>query len=84
MFQLLPLFKKDFNERRVLMERKPPMYYLVYTGFIVSFVLITYFGIGPVLLADGAMGERVLTGFVVLLLYFVWGYLYARWRRINR
>lgn len=66
------------------MEKKPPMYYFIYTIFIASFILITYFGVGPVLMADGAMGERILTALVVLFIYFVWGFLYARWRRFYR
>jgi hypothetical protein len=53
----------------------------MYTIFIVSFGLISFFGIGPVLLADGGAGERILTALVVLLIYFAWGYLFIRWRK---
>jgi hypothetical protein len=42
----------------------------VITGlFFIVYLLITFFGMGPVLLADGQMQERVITLAVVLLLY---------------
>lgn len=63
------------------MERKSPMYYFIYTIFIVSFILITFFGIGPVLFADGTMRERILTAIIVLIIYFVWGFLLIKWKK---
>ncbi|MNR65135.1 hypothetical protein D3C85_1880540 [compost metagenome] len=33
------------------------------------YILITFFGLGPVLFADGSARERVLTLIVVLLIY---------------
>ncbi|HWO78229.1 MAG TPA: hypothetical protein VNM69_20370 [Bacillus sp. (in: firmicutes)] len=48
--------------------------------FVPVYLLITYFGLGPVLLADGTAGERILTLFVVLGIYAVvtWIFLYLR------
>ena len=37
----------------------------------VVFILVTFFGLGPVIYADGPMGERMLTLAIVLLIYAV-------------
>ncbi len=42
--------------------------------FALLFALVTFFGLGPVLIADGSTQERMLTLLVVLLLYAVMGY----------
>lgn len=42
---------------------------LVYTGFAVMYALVSFFGLGPVLFADGTVSERILTLVVVLLIY---------------
>ncbi|KUP23462.1 hypothetical protein [Paenibacillus sp. DMB5] len=42
---------------------------LVYTGFGVMYALVSFFGLGPVLFADGTVSERILTLVVVLLIY---------------
>lgn len=42
---------------------------LILVLFAAAFLLLTFFGIGPVLLADGSTQERLLTLAVVLLLY---------------
>lgn len=39
--------------------------------FITIYLLITFFGVGPVLLADGPAIERLLTLLVVIILYVV-------------
>lgn len=44
---------------------------LAYVFIAVAFILITFFGLGPVLLADGGLGERMITLAVVLGLYLV-------------
>ena len=36
-----------------------------------AFLLVTFFGLGPVIFADGSMSERMVTLAVVLLLYLV-------------
>ncbi|WP_312649214.1 DUF6954 family protein [Proteiniclasticum sp.] len=58
--------------------------FLVNLLFTAVFLLITFFGIGPVLLADGSDKERMLTLLVVLLIYAVWFYLFMLWRRKSR
>lgn len=45
------------------------MKWFIITVFIILFVVITFFGVGPVLIADGAMQERIITLAIVLLLY---------------
>lgn len=41
----------------------------VYIVFIIAYVLVTFFGIGPVLMADGSMTERIITLIIVLIIY---------------
>jgi len=48
--------------------------------FIV-FALVTFFGLGPVILADGPMNERLMTLLVVLLLYVVLAWITFRYRK---
>lgn len=45
------------------------MKWLVYILFFILYVLVTFFGIGPVLLADGSVRERIMTLTIVLLIY---------------
>lgn len=47
------------------------MKWLVYLIIIMLFLGVTFFGIGPVLLADGSLLERMMTLGVVILLYVV-------------
>lgn len=49
---------------------------LIHIVFIFLFLLVTFFGIGPVLLADGVFSERMLTLGIVILIYIVLGFLY--------
>lgn len=44
---------------------------LLYTVFIILILLVSFFGLGPVLLADGSNTERILTLLVVVVLYIV-------------
>lgn len=39
--------------------------------FIILLSLVTFFGIGPVLLADGVMSERLLTLAIVIVIYLI-------------
>lgn len=39
--------------------------------FSCLYVLVAFFGLGPVILADGTFGERILTAFVVLVIFAV-------------
>lgn len=47
---------------------KKPLHLLLNILFLTAFLLVTFFGIGPVLLADGSMQERLFTLLVVLLI----------------
>lgn len=47
---------------------KKSLHFLVNFLFLAAFLLVTFFGIGPVLLADGSMEERLFTLLVVLLI----------------
>jgi len=38
---------------------------------IILFLLLTFFGIGPVVFADGSMQERIITAAIVLILMLV-------------
>ncbi len=53
--------------------------------FIILLLLLSFFGLGPVLMADGMMGERLLTLLIVILLYIllIVGFIYIN-RRINK
>jgi hypothetical protein len=42
---------------------------VIYLGFVILYAALTFFGLGPVLLADGTDRERIATLAVVLLLY---------------
>ncbi|MDF2668316.1 MAG: hypothetical protein K0R67_622 [Paenibacillus sp.] len=49
------------------------------------YLLVTFFGLGPVLFADGSFNERMITLFVVIVIYI--GITLALrwiWRRLNR
>ncbi|MBO1264107.1 hypothetical protein J3A84_03485 [Proteiniclasticum sp. SCR006] len=52
--------------------------------FVALFLLITFFGIGPVLFADGSDRERLITFLVVLFIYTIWFILLTLWRRKSR
>jgi hypothetical protein len=57
---------------------------LAYVFIVVAFILVTFFGLGPVLLADGGFGERMITLAVVLGLYAVLIILFRNIRKKNR
>ncbi|MDQ0975523.1 uncharacterized protein (DUF983 family) [Neobacillus niacini] len=54
------------------------MKFLVHALFIILILLVTFFGLGPVLFADGVMQERIWTAIVVVVLYALLGILYSR------
>jgi hypothetical protein len=56
---------------------------LFYIIMVAVFALVTFFGLGPVLLADGTTRERVLTLLAVLLLYLLLGWIIIRFRKRN-
>lgn len=45
------------------------MVWFIYILFAVLYLLITFFGLGPVLFADGSNAERIVTLVVVVLIY---------------
>lgn len=47
------------------------MKWFIYIFFIILFLLVTFFGLGPVLMADGSTSERMLTLAIVLLAYIL-------------
>lgn len=49
---------------------------IIHLIFIILFILITFFGMGPVLMADGTDRERIITLVVVLFIYAVWFLVY--------
>ncbi|MEG0772511.1 hypothetical protein [Clostridium sp.] len=57
---------------------------LFYFVMAVAFILITFFGLGPVILADGSMSERMLTLFVVILLYLLLGWIIIRFGKYKK
>lgn len=47
------------------------MKWLIYTVFIIMYLLVTFFGLGPVLLADGTATERAITLLIVIAIYIL-------------
>jgi hypothetical protein len=54
------------------------MKFLVHASFIILFLLLTFFGLGPVLYADGVIQERLWTAAVVVILYAFLAFIYTR------
>jgi hypothetical protein len=54
------------------------IFYIIIAAAILS---VTFFGLGPVLLADGSKTERIITLTVVLVLYVVLGWIAVRIKR---
>jgi len=44
---------------------------ILITIFIILILLVSFFGLGPVIFADGTWTERMLTLLVVILLYII-------------
>lgn len=57
------------------------MKWIIYTIFIALYLLVTFFGLGPVLLADGSMLERMVTLGIVILIYVILTIFFIKWRR---
>ena len=51
---------------------------IIHIIFIGLLLLVTFFGIGPVLMADGVLSERLITLAVVIGIYLVLIRLYRR------
>ena len=54
---------------------------VIHVLFVLLLGLITFFGLGPVLLADGSDLERLITLLFVLLAYAIVIFVYAVWRK---
>ncbi len=52
--------------------------------FITIFLLVAFFGIGPVAMADGTTKERIITLIIVILIYFLWAWAYRIFIRKTR
>jgi hypothetical protein len=52
--------------------------FLVHAVFIILFLLVTFFGLGPVLYADGVIQERIWTAAIVVAIYALLVLLYTR------
>ncbi|MDR7073963.1 DUF6954 family protein [Fictibacillus barbaricus] len=46
--------------------------------FSIAFLLVAFFGLGPVLFADGTAGERIVT-LVVVIMIFILLYILYKW-----
>lgn len=57
------------------------MKWFIYAWFIILYLSLTFFGLGPVLFADGGKLERIWTLLVVMALYLVITLFLIRWRR---
>lgn len=51
------------------MKEDDHMKWLIYLCFAIMYLMVTFFGLGPVLIADGSNQERMLTLIVVLAIY---------------
>ena len=66
------------------MKKGKGFYWIGNIVFILLFVLVTFFGIGPVLIADGTFQERMLTLSVVIIIYILLIFAFRYWIKRNR
>jgi hypothetical protein len=55
---------------------------LIHTVFIILIAVVTFFGVGPVLFADGVLQERLWTVAIIVVIYIVLAFIYRlaiRW-----
>lgn len=57
---------------------------IFYIFVIVIFILVTFFGLGPVLMADGSVKERTLTLVAVILIYLLLGWITLGYTRKSK
>jgi hypothetical protein len=60
------------------------MKWLIYFIFIILYLGVTFFGLGPVLLADGVIEERIMTFFIVLVIYLALTGLLLFWKKSGK
>lgn len=51
---------------------------LIVIVFICMYLLVGFFGLGPVMFADGSIQERLLTLTIVLLIFVIITYIFIR------
>ncbi|MEH7503207.1 hypothetical protein V7152_14555 [Neobacillus drentensis] len=54
------------------------MKFLLHALFIILFALVTFFGLGPVLYADGVLQERLWTAAIIVVIYIILAFLYRK------
>ena len=64
-----------------IVKNLKPFWYVI---LITLFILVTFFGVGPILFADGGIGERMLTLAVVVVLYIIIGVMFIRVKNQGR
>lgn len=52
--------------------------FLLHAVFIILIALVTFFGLGPVLYADGVLQERLSTAAIVVVIYTILTFLYRK------
>lgn len=60
------------------------MKWFIYFIFIILYLGVTFFGLGPVLFADGSMQERTMTFIVVLIIYLILTALLVLWKNTRK
>jgi len=66
------------------MKKEKIFYWIGNIVFIFLFVLVTFFGMGPVLIADGSFQERMFTLLVVIIIYVLLILAFRYWIKRNR
>lgn len=57
---------------------------LFYIVIVIAFGLVTFFGLGPVILADGSVSERIATLLMVILLYLLLAAIVVAFKKYNK
>lgn len=61
-----------------------PIRWLGNIVFIILFALVTFFGIGPVLMADGTLNERIITLAIIIIIYIILIFAFRYWLKKSR
>ncbi|MEH7096592.1 DUF6954 family protein [Neobacillus vireti] len=58
---------------------------IIHIFFLLLLALVTFFGLGPILMADGPMQERLWTAVIVFILYLFLTYCYQKaLKKVNK
>lgn len=52
--------------------------FVLHAVFIILIALLTFFGLGPVLFADGVLQERLWTAAIVIIIYILLALIYRK------